>query len=116
MSILVDNFEFKDEILRRMSLVAPPVLGGPSVPVDLTGCSAVMRLKSKVTTAGYAAVELTSAGAGIVLGGTPYNILIDLAHTSSLPVGKYDYDFVLTNSLGKVRNRWTGTATKLASV
>jgi hypothetical protein len=109
MSILVDDFEFKNALLRRFSLVAA------GVPVNLTGCTARMKLKYKPTTSSRAALELTTANGKIVLGGTPFNIVVDAPDTSTLQVGPYDYDFELLDSLGKVRNLWTGTATKLHS-
>lgn len=108
MSILVDDFEFKNALLRRFSLVAA------GVPVNLTGCTARMKLKYKPTTSSRAALELTTANGKIVLGGTPFNIVWE-ADVSALPDGPYDYDFELVDSLGKVRNLWTGTATKLHS-
>jgi Na+/serine symporter len=74
------------------------------VPVNVTGYTAAMQVRSSYTSA-TAVVSLTS-GAGITLGGTAgtIQITISAAATAGIPAGNYVYDLELTSG---------GTVTRL---
>jgi len=74
------------------------------IPVNVTGYTAAMQVRSSYTSA-TAVVSLTS-GAGITLGGTAgtIQITISAAATAGIPAGNYVYDLELTSG---------GTVTRL---
>lgn len=75
--------------------------GTPYVPVDLTGCSARMQVRSAVDSA-TVLLELTTANGGIELGGSSGEITLHLsaADTAALSWarGVYDLEVVMSDS------------------
>ena len=71
-------------------------VGDPAVPVDLTGFTARMSLKSQ----GTQALSLTTANSRIVLGGVAGSIVlsVDAVTTATLLAGSYAYDLELVSS------------------
>jgi hypothetical protein len=80
----------------------------PVTPVDLTGYSAHMQIRSSYADSGgttYA--DLSTGGGGIVLGGTAGTIMLSMSHavTSALAFGAGEtaaYDLKLTSPSGGV--------------
>jgi hypothetical protein len=70
-------------------------IGDPAVPVDLTGFTARMSLKSQ----GTQALSLTTENTRIVLGGTAGSIAlsVDATTSASLAAGSYAYDLELVS-------------------
>jgi hypothetical protein len=71
-------------------------VGDPAFPVDLTGFTARMSLKSQ----GTQALSLTTANSRIVLGGVEGSIVlsVDAVTTATLLAGSYAYDLELVSS------------------
>lgn len=77
-------------------------------PVNLTGYTAKMKIKR--STKSETIYELNTTNNRIQLGGTSGNITLTLtaAETASVPFGRYIYDLILTDSLGKTYEFATG--------
>jgi hypothetical protein len=84
--------------------------GVPAVPVDLTGCSARMQVRS-VVTSGAVLLELTSANGRIQLGGSSGEIELRLtaAETEALAWRNAVYDLEIVHSDASVRRLLEGS-------
>jgi len=79
------------------------------VPIDLTGYSARMQVRKRLTSSSYF-VEITD-GAGITLGDADGTILIEMlpTQTNLIDVGNNVYDLELTDTGGVVTTLFGGT-------
>jgi len=73
-------------------------VGDPATPVNLTGYTARLQVRSS-TDAATTALELTTANGGIVLGGAAGTIALAVSATATaaLSPGYYVYDLELVN-------------------
>lgn len=80
-------------------------------PRDLTGCTARMDIRDKLTDA--LALTLTTENSRIILGGTAGTIrfLLSSSDTAGLTLAEKEYDFELLDSLKAVRRLLKGTVT-----
>jgi hypothetical protein len=78
--------------------------GTPAVPVDLTGCTARMQIRSEITSATIL-VTLTTENGGIILGGAAGTIelFIDPVATAAITWTAGVYDLEVVFSLTDVR-------------
>lgn len=78
--------------------------GLPPVPVDLTGCTARMHIRSDIRAA-TPAIELSTENGRIVLGGAAGTIRLKLSatETSSLNISQGVYDLEIVYPDGRVR-------------
>ena len=84
--------------------------GVPAVPVDLTGCSARMQVRS-VVTSGAVLLELTTGNGRIALGGLDGTLTLQLtaAETEALTWRNGVYDLELVHPGGQVRRLAEGS-------
>ena len=83
--------------------------GTPAAPVDLTGCTARMQIRSEVDS-DTALVDLTTENGGIVLGGAAGTIDLYLSHTATTAItwesAVYDLEIIFAN--GDVQRKIAG--------
>ena len=86
--------------------------GTPAAPVDLTGCTARMQLRSQITSDAIL-IELTTENGRITLGGTAGTIelTISATDTAALNFTSAVYDLEIVYADGTVRRLISGTAT-----
>lgn len=112
-------FKYKLEIVQGATLrdVVTWRAGDPALPVDLTGCTARMQARERVSSA-TVLLELTTENGGILLGGTAGTItfFMDDVATAALSwsAGVYDLEIVLAN--GDVRRLLAGAVVVLPEV
>lgn len=86
--------------------------GTPAAPVDLTGCSARMQIRSKRVNAAVL-LELTTINGGIVLGATAGTVILNLSAVQTAAIvwisAVYDLQIVFSDST--VRRLVSGTVT-----
>lgn len=71
--------------------------------VDLTGCTATMKIRPTTSTSATPILSLSTAG-GIALGTGPSStvtVTISSVSALSMPAGNYVYDLVIYDSLGE---------------
>lgn len=112
-------FNYKLEILQGATLrdVVTWKVGDPSVPVDLTGCTARMQVRDRITSADVL-LELTTENGGLALGGAAGTVTFQMsaAETADLTwkAGVYDLEVVMAD--GFVRRFLAGVALVLPEV
>lgn len=86
--------------------------GTPAVPVDLTGCTARMQIRSRMNSP-VPLLNLTTENGGLVLGGAAGTIqtIITEAQTAALPAKSAVYDVEIVFTGGVVRPLYGGTGT-----
>lgn len=86
--------------------------GVDKIPVDLTGCTARMQVRTKVG-ASIPLLSLTTENGGISLGGTAgtINLLIDAEDTAALSWTSGVYDLEIVHPGGQVRRLMYGSVT-----
>ena len=91
--------------------------GTPAVAVNITGYTARMQARARVTDAAPV-ISLTTENGGIALGGSAGTITLTLsaAATALLNAGRYVYDLELISGSGIVRRLIEGTITVSAEV
>lgn len=84
--------------------------GTPSVPVNLTGCTARMQVRRKITDADPL-LSLTTENGGITLGGTAGTVTISMSATATAAIdwkgGVYDLEIQFGD--GRVRRLLAGS-------
>lgn len=112
-------FKYKIEIVQGATLrdTVTWKVGEPSAPVDLTGATARMQVRDKLSSPAVL-LELTSDNGGIVLGGAAGTVTLymDDAATAAITwsAGVYDLEVVLAG--GDVRRLLAGAAVVLPEV
>ena len=84
--------------------------GKPAAPVNLTGCTARMQVRAKITDSATL-LNLTTENGGIELGGTAGTVTINISATDTAAIawkgGVYDLEIVFSD--GTVRRLLAGS-------
>jgi hypothetical protein len=91
--------------------------GTPPLPVDLTGCTAIAQIRSKIDSPNVL-LELSTANGGIVLGGATGSITMHISPivTKSLTWKLGVYDLLITFTDGTVLRKLNGSVIVSQSV
>lgn len=112
-------FKYRIEIVQGATLRETLTwkAGEPAVAVDLTGCTARLQVRQKVTSP-VVLLELTTENSGIQLGGVDGRITLSLSAAQSAAIawktGVYDLEIVFGN--GDVRRLLAGSAVVLPEI
>lgn len=93
--------------------------GSPATPVDLTGCTARMHVRTQTNASDPPVRSLATGGQGITLGGVAGTITLELtaADTATLAAGRYVYDLEIVHADGvRVTRLCGGNVTVSAEV